>query len=1073
MKKTTCVILRGKTKSLGGVLLLLMTLFLGHVVFGQTTGTIQIGSGTDTGSGGTTIPVTNYNYSYSQQIVTAAEYALGEGVAGPITKIRYYVTSIGTMSVWNNWTVYLGNTTKTSFSSATDWVPLADLTQVFSGTITATNNNWFEITLSTPFNYTGGNIIVAVDENAPGWSSAPTFRMYTSAANTGILYRDDTTNPNPATPPTATSRQSKLPQIQFVGNLASCLSPTNVTISNITQVTATVGWTASVSSPSQGYIWEVRTDTNPGTAGAVTSGTVAAGVTTTPVTGLQPNTLYNVYVRSNCGAGDTSNWSIVKTFTTLCTSDNIPYVMPINATTGTNLPSCVTRQDVNNDGKTWVSTTAQAGITGRVMSYPYHSTNAANDWFYTNALNLTGGQSYRLKFKAKISSNSYPESLKVAYGNMNDFNAMTTVLYDQTINNTTVVSQVIDFTPALTGTYYIGFQAKSAPDMSTLYVGEISVDLSPSCLVPENVQITNITKNSATISWTAPAQAPDNGYEYQIRTSGTPADGATGLAQTGTTAAGVVTKNIISLNPSTEYFVYVRSVCDPSNLSAWTLVKTFKTLCNHPDLVSTTPGSVCGIGTVDLAAQYSEGTVQWFTSASGGGAIHSGTTFTTPELSATTSYWVSANAGGQTIVGGKSTPGTSGTTPFVYGLVFNATEAFTLTSVDVFLNSSSAGNLVIRLTNSAGTTLQELTIAVPAGSSSTPLQYTLPLNLSIPVGTGYRLLAISGPSMIRDFSETGYPYNLGTAGAITSGFISSSTLTTYYYFYNWNIATGCSSPRTEVVATVTPAPALALSTTAPAAICEGTSTPAVTITAGASDYTTYNWEPATGVSGDAATGWVFNPSETTAYELTATTASGCTEKIEVLVQVNPLPGFTPLEESYVVCADAVQELNTNVFLGSEVIVGTATTKTADFDAQTAFMNRWSNTRQQYVYTKDELNALGFTAGTIQGLAFEVATLGSSATNADYTVKMKQVTNSTVTSTTFVDSDFITVYGPVSHTHTATGWQTINFTTPFVWDGNSNILIELTHKGANSSNNAQTYYTETAENTEWLIRRCSK
>src|SRR5690606_38423843 len=47
---------------------------------------------------------------------------------------------------------------------------------------------------------------------------------------------------------------------------------------------------------------------------------------------------------------------------------------------------------------------------------------------------------------------------------------------------------------------------------------------------------------------------------------------------------------------------------------------------------------------------------------------------------------------------------------------------------------------------------------------------------------------------------------------------------------------------------------------------------------------------------------------------------------------------------------------------------------------------------------------------------------------------------------------------VTHTHTASGLQTINFTTPYLWDGVSNIVLDVRMSGANSSNNAQAYYT---------------
>src|SRR5690606_30287304 len=159
-----------------------MTAFFIQIGFGQT-GTIQIGSGTATTTAtNNTVPITNYVYSYCQIIVTAADYAAGGGAPGDITKLRFYTTSIGTTSVWaNNWKVYLGNTEKTEFSSNNDWVALVDLQQVYEGAVTPVANNWWEITFTSPFNYTGDNLIVAIDEDTPGWNGVPTFRTFTSS----------------------------------------------------------------------------------------------------------------------------------------------------------------------------------------------------------------------------------------------------------------------------------------------------------------------------------------------------------------------------------------------------------------------------------------------------------------------------------------------------------------------------------------------------------------------------------------------------------------------------------------------------------------------------------------------------------------------------------------------------------------------------------------------------------------------------------------------------------------------------------------------------------------------------
>ena len=56
-----------------------------------------------------------------------------------------------------------------------------------------------------------------------------------------------------------------------------------------------------------------------------------------------------------------------------------------------------------------------------------------------------------------------------------------------------------------------------------------------------------------------------------------------------------------------------------------------------------------------------------------------------------------------------------------------------------------------------------------------------------------------------------------------------------------------------------------------------------------------------------------------------------------------------------------------------------------------------------------------------------------------------------------------VYSTPSLTTTANTVNQYTFTTPFVWDGVSNIVINVTHDGANNLYNSQTYYTATPDN----------
>ena len=93
------------------------------------------------GAGNTTAGIapvnTYYNYSYVQQIFTKNE--INANAAGNITGLKFYLSSSSGITNSSNWVIYLGTTSKTSFTSSSDWVPVSQLTQVFSGTVTNVN----------------------------------------------------------------------------------------------------------------------------------------------------------------------------------------------------------------------------------------------------------------------------------------------------------------------------------------------------------------------------------------------------------------------------------------------------------------------------------------------------------------------------------------------------------------------------------------------------------------------------------------------------------------------------------------------------------------------------------------------------------------------------------------------------------------------------------------------------------------------------------------------------------------------------------------------------------------------
>ena len=190
---------------------------IGAYEFGSATDvTVQVGSGSDNYD---QFPIyAYYVYSYTQQIYLGSEIASGGGSAGAITKIRFFYSGgSNAYSSWNNWTIYLGNTSRTEFSNSADWVPLSSLTQVFTGLIPdAVTGTWVEITLPTPFNYSGGNIVVAVDENSENWDWNVQWASFNSGSPRGLCVFDDNVNPDPASPTAANfGPDNSIAQVQF------------------------------------------------------------------------------------------------------------------------------------------------------------------------------------------------------------------------------------------------------------------------------------------------------------------------------------------------------------------------------------------------------------------------------------------------------------------------------------------------------------------------------------------------------------------------------------------------------------------------------------------------------------------------------------------------------------------------------------------------------------------------------------------------------------------------------------------------------------------------------------------
>lgn len=108
------------------------------------------------------------------------------------------------------------------------------------------------------------------------------------------------------------------------------------------------------------------------------------------------------------------------------------------------------------------------------------------------------------------------------------------------------------------------------------------------------------------------------------------------------------------------------------------------------------------------------------------------------------------------------------------------------------------------------------------------------------------------------------------------------------------------------------------------------------------------------------------------------------------------------------------------------------------------------TYSQHIYTASELTAMGFTAGDIVSVSFYYSG-ASSSNDKTQSIYMGTTTKSSYSSgdASEFESNVTLVYGPQLLSYVA-GWREYELTTPFEWDGESNIVVGMLTNATNST-----------------------
>ncbi len=331
----------------------------------------------------------------------------------------------------------------------------------------------------------------------------------------------------------------------------------------------------------------------------------------------------------------------------------------------------------------------------------------------------------------------------------------------------------------------------------------------------------------------------------------------------------------------------------------------------YPVITSTTPASRCDSGTVTLQASTNVGTLNWYNAATGGTLVGTGTSFTTPSLSSTTTYYVESLNGvcsssrSAVVATVNTTPTITSTTPATRcgsgSVTISATaSAGTIwwydaptTGTLLASGTSFSPNVTVTTTYYVETTLNGCTsprTAVVVTVNTTPtITSTTPAS-RCDAGT-VTLQATASSGTLNWYAAPTGGTSLGTGTSYTTPSISSTTT----YYVEATLGT-CNSTRTPVTATINVTPSI--TSTSPSQVCDsGTVTLGATANAG-----TLNWYSSASGGSVLGSGNSFTTpsiSTTTTFYVESVNGSCTSVRVPVVATVNTTPTITSTTDATV------------------------------------------------------------------------------------------------------------------------------------------------------------------------------
>ena len=292
----------------------------------------------------------------------------------------------------------------------------------------------------------------------------------------------------------------------------------------------------------------------------------------TITSGMNANTVYYARVKADCGETDgLSDWCNNKVdFRTDCdvvANSELPWSYGFeDVTTGSsvyNIPYCWARTP--DDNNIYVQTSTKRSGSKALKIYGGGSSNRVIRFpgFEKPISGLT------LDFYYQATSGSSYGTPKVGYVNTSGtFVSLETLSQSSSFTHCEFVyPSSYDDTPAYIAIQYSG----GSYDFGNLYIDDITVKVTPSCLTPSSLNCDSKTANTATISWTA-GKVGDEAWVVEYST-------ASNFETSTEVAATTNPYTITGLTAETSYYVRVKTDCGSSEYSDPSDALNFTTAC--------------------------------------------------------------------------------------------------------------------------------------------------------------------------------------------------------------------------------------------------------------------------------------------------------------------------------------------------------------------------------------------------------------------------------------------------------------------------------------------------------------